>query len=212
MTKSTSLIPHKWLDWAREIQALAQTGNTYAVNEWQSERYDRLMEIAAEIVGENTTLPVQPVLENFRVQPGYATPKIDVRGAVFREGKLLMVKESRDGGWTMPGGWVDVGDYPAAAAEREVWEESGFEVKARKLIGVYDANRVEPMEFYHAFKLVFLCEILGGEAKTSNETTDVMFYSLDEVPVNFSGERTRPRHVRDAFAALADPSIPTVFD
>jgi 8-oxo-dGTP pyrophosphatase MutT (NUDIX family) len=202
----------KWLEWAREIQALAQTGNTYAFNEWQSERYNRLMEIAAEIVSDHTELPVLPIVENFRVQPGYATPKIDVRGAVFQEDRLLMVEEMRDGGWTMPGGWVDVGDYPAAAAEREVWEESGFEVKARKLIGVYDANRVTPMEFYHAFKLVFLCDIVGGEARTSNESTDVAFFAKDDIPENFAGGRTRPRHVQDAFASYENIDIPTIFD
>ena len=204
--------PNQWLDWAREIQALAQSGKTYALNDWQIERYDKLMGIAAEIVSQYTDLSHQAILENFKIQTGYATPKIDVRGAVFREGKLLMVKESRDGGWTMPGGWADVGDYPAAAAEREVWEESGFNVKARKLVGVYDANRVKPMEFYHAFKLVFLCDILGGEARTSNETTDVAFYSQEEIPENFAGERTRPRHIRDAFTALFDPAVPAVFD
>jgi len=201
-----------WIEWAREIQALAQTGITYAANEWQIERYTRLTEISAEIIRNHTELPFQSIVENFHVQPGYATPKIDVRGAVFRDDKLLMVREKRDDGWTMPGGWVDVGDYPAAAAEREVWEESGFEVKARKLIGVYDANRVAPMEFYHAYKLVFLCDILGGEARTSNETSEVEFFSQDEIPSNFAGERTRPRHIRDALKALADPIVQTVFD
>jgi ADP-ribose pyrophosphatase YjhB (NUDIX family) len=202
----------RWLEWAREIQSLTQIGKTFAENEWQRERYLRFMEIAAEIVNEHTHLPVERILENFRVQPGYATPKVDVRGAVFRDGKLLMVREKLDGGWTMPGGWADVGDFPAAGAEREVWEESGFRVKARKLIGVYDANRVEPMEFYHAYKLVFMCDIIDGEAKTSNETTAVAFFAEDEIPRNFAGERTRPRHVSDAFAALLESRLDTVFD
>jgi 8-oxo-dGTP pyrophosphatase MutT (NUDIX family) len=202
----------RWLDWAREVQSLAQIGATYAENEWQTQRYQRLMEIAAEIVSEHTDLPVGNIVDNFRVQPGYATPKVDVRGAVFRDGKLLMVQERLDGGWTMPGGWADVNDFPAASVEREVWEESGYQVKATKLIGVYDANRVEPMAFYHAYKLVFMCEILSGEAKTSNETTDVAFFSENEVPTHFAGERTQPRHVLDAFNALREPSLPTYFE
>jgi len=202
----------RWLDWAREVQSLAQIGATYAENEWQTQRYQRLMQIAAEIVSEHTELPVGSILENFRVQPGYATPKVDVRGAVFRDGKLLMVQEKLDGGWTMPGGWADVNDFPAASAEREVWEESGYRVKAIKLIGVYDANRVEPMEFYHAYKLVFMCEILSGMAKTSNETTDVAFFSEDGIPSNFAGERTRSRHVRDAFNAFREPTLATYFE
>lgn len=202
----------QWLAWAREIQSIAQTGNTYALNEWQTERYQRLMEIAAEIVSQYTQHPVEVIAESFKAQPGYATPKVDVRGAVFRDGKLLLVREKMDGGWTMPGGWADVGDAPAAGAEREVWEESGFRVKARKVIGVYDANRVGPLELYHAVKLVFLCDIIGGEATTSNETTEVGFFGPDEIPQPFSGERTRSRHVEHAFAAYADPTIQTVFE
>ena len=202
----------RWLQWSREIQALAQTGETYAVNDWQTERYQRLMEIAAEIVSDHVNLPVDPIVESFQAQQGYATPKVDVRGAVFRDGKLLLVREKMDGGWTMPGGWADVGDAPAAGAEREVWEESGFRVKATKVIGVYDANRVEPMQLYHAFKLVFLCEIIGGAAQTSKETTEVAFFAEDQIPAPLSGERTRSRHIEHAFAALRDSNWVTYFD
>ncbi|MBN1666605.1 MAG: NUDIX hydrolase [Anaerolineales bacterium] len=202
----------QWLDWAREIQALAQSGENYALNEWQSQRYQRLMEIAAEIVSAHTALPASELVESFRMQRGYATPKVDVRGAVFRDGKLLLVHEKMDGGWTMPGGWADVGDSPAAGAEREVWEESGFRVRARKLVGVYDANRVEPLGLYHAVKLVFLCEILSGEATPSNETSAVAFFDRNEIPGVLSGQRTRPRHIQDAFAALENPTWQAVFD
>ena len=208
---ATDLTP-RWLQWAREIQALAQTGQTYAMNDWQRERYQRLMEISAEIISEHTQLPIEPILEGFVNQPGYATPKVDVRGAVFQDGKILLVREKLDGGWTMPGGWADVGDSPAQGAEREVWEESGFRVQARKVIGVYDANRAYPLELYHAVKLVFLCDMISGEARTSNETTEVGFFHQDKIPQPFAGERTRPRHIAHAFAAYANPNIPTVFE
>jgi ADP-ribose pyrophosphatase YjhB (NUDIX family) len=206
-----NIIP-RWLTWAREIQAIAQTGQTYAQNDWQSERYQRLMEIAAEIISAHTHHPVEPIAKSFKLQPGYATPKVDVRGAAFRDGKLLLVREKMDGGWTMPGGWADVGDAPAAGAEREVREESGFHVKAQKVIGVYDANRTQPLELFHAVKIVFLCEIIGGEAAISNETTEVHFFGRDEIPQPLSGERTQTRHIEHAFAAYADPDIPTVFE
>jgi ADP-ribose pyrophosphatase YjhB (NUDIX family) len=202
----------RWLQWAREIQAIAQTGETYSLNDWQSQRYKRLMEISAEIISELSNHPVEPIVESFKLQPGYATPKVDVRGAVFRDGKLLLVREKMDNGWTLPGGWADVGDAPASGAEREVWEESGFEVKARKLIGVYDANRFSPLELYHAIKLVFLCEIIGGEATISNETTDVAFFGPDEIPEPLSNNRTDHRHLEHAFAAYADPASPTIFE
>lgn len=202
----------RWLEWAREIQALAQTGREYAENHWQRQRYDRLTEIAAEIVNEHTDLPLDFIVKDFKSQPGYATPKVDVRGAIFRDGRLLLVKEIMDGGWTMPGGWADVGDSPVEAVEREVWEESGFTVQARRLIGVYDANRVEPIQMYHAVKLVYLCEIIGGEATLSDETSAVEFFAENQIPEFLSGERTRLRHISDAFAAYADTSFQAVIE
>ena len=207
-----SVTAPRWLEWAREIQALAQTGNHYANNEFQSQRYVRLMEIAAEIVSEHSDLQISELLQLFCAQTGYATPRVDVRGAVFSDGKLLLVRERMDGGWTMPGGWADVGDVPSLAAEREVWEEAGFRVKARRVVGVYDANRFDPLYLFHAFKIVFLCDLIDGEATPSNETSEVAFFSLDELPQPLSGERTKPRQIQDAFAMLQNPDLPTVFD
>ncbi len=200
------------LGWAREIQALAQTGCHYANDDHQRARYQRLMAIAAEMLSSLAGLEVAPIVEAFHRQVGYATPKIDVRAAVFREGRLLMVRERMDGGWTMPGGWADVNDIPSQAAERETWEEAGFRVRARKVIGVYDANRADPMEFFHAFKIVFLCDLIGGEARPSAETSDVAFFDLDDMPPVLSGERTKLRHIQDAFTHMAKPDSPTFFD
>jgi ADP-ribose pyrophosphatase YjhB (NUDIX family) len=200
------------LEWAREIQALAQTGHHYAKDDYQRDRCRRLTEIAAEMISENTGIDFLPLAKAFKAQIGYATPKIDVRAAAFRNQKLLLVRERIDGGWTMPGGWADVGDVPSKAAEREVWEEAGFHVKANKVIGVYDANRINPIEVFHAYKIVFLCDILDGECRPSNETSEVAFFGQDEIPAVFSSERTTARHIRDVFAALKDPNCPTVFD
>jgi ADP-ribose pyrophosphatase YjhB (NUDIX family) len=202
----------QWLKWAREIQALAQTSVHYTENEYQRKRGMRLIEIAAEIMSAHTSLDAPELVEDFNAQIGYATPKIDVRGAVFQEGELLLVRERSDNGWCMPGGWADVGDVPSKAAEREVLEEAGFDVKARKVVGVYDANRVGDLRVFHAFKIVFLCELLGGEARPSNETSEVAFFGRENIPNDFSGERTKRHHIEDAFAALDDASRPTVFD
>ena len=202
----------QWLRWAREIQALSQTGNSYAKNEFDAQRYHRLAEIAAEMFAQHTGLGVPELVEDFQSQRGYATPKVDVRGAVFKEGKLLMVKERIDGTWAMPGGWGDVGDVPSQGAEREVWEEAGFKVKATKVIGVYDANRLPELALYHAFKIVFLCDLIGGEARPSNETTEVRFFGRDEIPEELLGNRTTVGQIEDAFNAHANPSVPTVFD
>ena len=204
--------PPRWLAWAREIQALSQTGLTYSDNDYNTQRYRRLIEIAAEIVQSHTGLAKGPLLRDFLAQPGYATPKVDVRGAAIREGRILLVQERSDGRWCMPGGWADVGDLPSEMVVREVWEESGFEVVPRKVIGVYDANRGGiPLEFYHAYKVVFQCEIVGGQARPSDETLAVSFFSPDDLPP-LSSSRTSERHLAEAFAHYRDRHRPAAFD
>jgi len=202
----------RWLEWAREIQGLAQTGLQYAENDYQRARNQRLIEIAAEIISDHTELQYGDVADIYKSQIGYATPRVDVRGAVFRDQKILLVQERIDGGWTLPGGWVDVGDKPSEAVEREVWEEAGFRVKARKVIGIYDANRVSPFELFHAFKIVFFCKIIDGQARPSDETLDVRFFGQDEIPATLSGERTQPRQIVDAYSLLTNPNKGAVFD
>jgi ADP-ribose pyrophosphatase YjhB (NUDIX family) len=204
-------LPH-WLAWAREIQSLSQTGLTYSESDYDTQRYRRLMEIAAEIIGSQTDFPEARLVENFLAQPGYATPKVDVRGAVVREDRILLVQESADGYWCMPGGWADVGDRPSETVAREVWEESGFEVAPYKVVGVYDANRSgRPLEFYHAYKIVFLCRTLGGAPRPSDETLAVDFFTLDDLPP-LSTNRTNQRHLREVFAHIQDPGRSAAFD
>lgn len=184
----------------------------YAMNDFQRQRYNRLNEIAADIVSAHTGLGNEPLLTSFQSQVGYATPKLDVRTAAFKNSKILMVREKLDGGWCLPGGWIDVGDIPSKAAERETWEESGFKVKAARLIGVYDANRFEPLDLYHSFKLVFFADIIGGNPRTSDETSEVSFFAENETPTNLSGTRTTSQNINDAFLALHDQNCPSVFD
>jgi ADP-ribose pyrophosphatase YjhB (NUDIX family) len=200
-----------WLKWAREIQAISQTGLHFAENHYQEERFSRLLEISAEIISTHSNLGRSDLIEGFNQQIGYATPRVDVRGAVVRDKSLLFVREIADGGWTMPGGWADVGDVPSEAVEREVLEESGFDVKARKVIGLYDANRTGPLEIFHAYKIVFLCDIVSGEPRVSDETSEVAFFDKKNIPTNLSGERTRTRHIHDAFQAISEDR-PTRFD
>lgn len=203
----------RWLEWAREIQALCQTGLAFSQTEYDTHRYRRLAEIAAEIIHSHSEIPKDPVLESFLMQVGYATPKVDVRGAVVRDGRILLVQERSDGCWCMPGGWADVGDIPSEMVAREVWEESGFEVLPRKVVGVYDANRTggRPLELYHAYKIIFLCDIVGGEARPSDETSAVDFFDLDALPP-LSTNRTNVHHLKEVFAHLGDLHRPAAFD
>ena len=201
----------QWLAWAQEIFSLSQSGLTYSGNEYDLERYKRLQEITAEMIASQSTVSKEAVLDSFSMQAGYITPKVDVRGAVVRDGKILLIQERADGNWAMPGGWADLGNSPASVAEREVWEESGFRVKAEKVVSVIDANRLEPMEFYHAYKIIFLCRLLDGEPRTSYETLAVDFFDLDHLPP-LSVYRTNEAMLQEVFAHLANPDRPTAFD
>jgi ADP-ribose pyrophosphatase YjhB (NUDIX family) len=205
-----SILP-KWLEWAREIQAISQIGLTYSTNDFDIQRYHRLTEIAAEMAASQTGDPMAPLLESFQTQQGYATPKVDVRSAVIQNGKILLVHEKTDDRWSMPGGWADVGELPSAVAARETWEESGFTVKVDKLAAVYDANHVEPLQFFHAYKLIFMCTILTGEARPSNETLAAEFFSLQALPP-LSEMRTNRRMLAEVFAHSVDPARLTFFE
>jgi ADP-ribose pyrophosphatase YjhB (NUDIX family) len=203
----------KWLRWVREIQSLGQTGLFYAKNHFEQERAQRLIEIAAMILSEYSDITVTEALVAFTAQPGYVTPKVDVRAAVFDSDRILLVQEAHDGCWTLPGGWADVGETPRTAIEREVLEEAGLEVQVKRLIGVYDANRIEDsISIFHAYKLLFLCEVLSGALTPSVETTSVDFFPVDQLPQPFSSHRTAPRHITDALKARDDPAWQAVFD
>ena len=201
----------KWIGWAREIFSLSQAGLAYSKNEFDIERYKRLQEIAAEMIESQSDVSKETALDSFSMQAGYATPKIDVRGAVVHDNKILLIQERMDGKWAMPGGWADLGNSPASVAEREVWEESGYRVKAEKVIAVIDANRIEPFEFYHAFKIIFLCSLTGGKPQVSHETLAVDFFELNNLPP-LSIYRTNEDMLREVFAHVEDSSRPTAFD
>jgi ADP-ribose pyrophosphatase YjhB (NUDIX family) len=201
----------QWLIWAQEIFSLSQSGLTYSGNEYDIERYKRLQEITAEIISSQSGISKESVLDGFSMQAGYITPKVDVRGAVVRDGKILLIQERADGMWAMPGGWADLGDSPATVAEREVWEESGFRVKAEKVVAVIDANRIQPMEFYHAYKIIFLCRLLDGEPRPSYETLAVDFFDPDHLPP-LSSYRTNEDMLKEVFAHVANPDRPAAFD
>ena len=201
-----------WLEIARELQSMSQTGLAFTEDNYDVYRYKRLMSIASEIVEAHTDLKIDEIEKVFFSQPGYATPKIDVRAATIKDGKILLVKELADGKWAMPGGWADVGDKPAEVAQRETMEESGYIVEAKKVVGVFDANRVgRPLELFHAFKIIFLCKLIGGEAKISDETSDVGFFSFDDLPP-LSSNRTNERHLAEIQEHLKDTTRATYFD
>jgi ADP-ribose pyrophosphatase YjhB (NUDIX family) len=201
-----------WNAIAQRIQALAQTGLTYATDHFDAERYRELSAIAASMMAGPDPGRTALAEGAFSSERGYATPKVDVRAAVLREGGLLLVREREDGCWTLPGGWADVGQSAAECVEREVREESGYIVKARTLLACWDRNKhPHPPLAFHVYKLVFHCELVGGTPAASSETSEVGFFAEDEIP-ELSRGRILPEQIRFVFEALRNPGTPTAFD
>jgi ADP-ribose pyrophosphatase YjhB (NUDIX family) len=202
-----------WLLWARELQSMAQTGLTFSKDPYDLDRYRRLREIAFEMLARGSNSPIDPIRSLFEQDLGYPTPKVDVRGAVFRDQRILMVREISDGGWTLPGGWADVNQSARESVEREIREESGFEARALKLAAVYDYQRqghgrAHPHSIY---KMFFLCELTGGAARGSMETSEVGFFALDELPPLSQGRATAAQIGR-MFEHSRDADLSTDFD
>lgn len=201
-----------WLDWTRRLQAIAQIGLTYSHDEYDRERYEQIRAIAIEMAAANTGDDPAHIRKLFEQEQGYMTPKVDVRGVVFRNSKILLVREASDGLWTLPGGWADVGDTPSQAVEREIREESGYEARAMRVIGVYDRDtQGHPPYAYSVYKLFILCRLTGGTPQTSHETTGVDFFAQDALPPLSVG-RTTAAQIRRCFVHLGQPDLETDFD
>jgi ADP-ribose pyrophosphatase YjhB (NUDIX family) len=202
----------RWLRLAREMSAMAQTGLAFSKDPYDRLRYERLRELSAEMLAQGSAADYERILESLRGETGYATPKVDVRGAAFRDGRVLLVREITDGKWTLPGGWADVNQTAAQCVVREIAEESGFEARALKLAAVHDyQTRNHPHHKDSIYKLLFLCDIVGGEARTSNETSEVGFFPRHDLPPLSVGRSTADQ-IELMFRHRDDPGLPTEFD
>ena len=203
-----------WLVWARELQAIAQTGLTFATSAFDRERYAAIRSLAARMMVTHSDANLVRVEGLFGDQAGYATPKVDVRGAVIENGRILLVREVADSGrWTMPGGWAKVNQSPSESVIRELREESGIEVTVRKLAAVYDrARQGHPPHPFHVYRLFFVCDVIGGARKPGSETSEVAFFGENEIPEDLSTERILPHQIRRMFEHARDKDLPTDFD
>ena len=201
-----------WLRWIKRLQAIAQDGLTYARDGYDLGRYEQLREIAAEILATHSAGDFQDARELLQLETGPATPKVEVRAAVFKDGEILLIKELDDSGWSVPGGWADVGETASESAVREVREESGYLVRAVRLISAYDRDRQghTPLP-YHVYRLVFLCEILERTPARAVEAEEVNFFGEDELP-EVSPSRVTPAQIRRFFEHHRRPDLPADFD
>ena len=202
----------KWLKWAIEIQSLAQAGLTYTDNVYDIERYERLREIAAEIIEEKSNISLEKVKDLFCNENGYQTPKIDTRATIFKDDKILLTHEN-NGTWSMPGGWCDVLESVKSNTIKEVKEETGLDVETIKIISIQDRNKHnKPIYAYGVCKIFVLCNVIGGEFIKNIETTEIKYFSLDEIPNNLAEEKTNKEQIEMCFKAYKDEKWQAQFD
>lgn len=198
----------------RSLHALARTGLHFCRDEYDRERYEQVEAIAAELLAARAGLTPAELRHDWAAETGYVTPKIEVRGAVFRatDGSVLLVRESIDGLWTLPGGWADVNDSPSAAVRREIEQEAGLRTRVTKLAALYDRNaHGHTPSVHHSWKAFFLCEVEGGELRGSYETDAVGFFDPFELPPMSLG-RCTPAQVLRMRQHWREPGIATDFD
>ncbi|MFJ7725316.1 NUDIX hydrolase [Neobacillus sp. NPDC097160] len=202
----------KWLEWAKQLQSISQAGLTYSKDVYDLERFEQIRNISVEILSHYTGMDQLVLRDLFANETGYATPKVDIRAVVFRDQKILMVRENTDGNWSLPGGWGDIGLTPSEVAVKEVKEESGFDVRAIKLLGVLDKKcHPHPPSPYHVYKMFIQCEITGGQATKGIETNAVEFFAEKELPA-LSIARNTESQIKLVFKHLHNPQEPVYFD
>lgn len=202
----------KWLEWAKQLQAIAQTGLTYSKDPFDIERFEAIRKISIEIMNHYTDVEEKKIKDLFAKETGYATPKVDIRAVVVKDHKVLLVREKSDNAWSLPGGWADIGLSPGEVAAKEVKEEAGLDVQATRLLAVFDKKKhPHPPSPYHVYKMFILCEILGGSLTPGLETRDVQFFAENEIPP-LSKSRVTESQLELIFKSINSPGHPVYFD
>lgn len=201
----------EWLKLAIEIQSIAQTGLAYTEGVYDRERYERLRDISAKMMSMKTNLSLDKVKDLFCNETGYQTPKLDTRAAIFKDNKILLVHEN-DGTWSLPGGWVDVLESIESNTVKEVKEESGLDVVAKRIIAIQDRNKHnKPIFAYGICKIFVLCALIGGSFKENIETTEIGYFSIDELPL-LSENKSNKQQIEMCFEAMKAENWETQFD
>lgn len=202
------------LEWSQKIAALAKTGRFFATSNedrYHRERYDQLIAIAGEMMAQATDRPAAEVQHMLSRDDGYITPKVDVRAGVFKDGRILLVREISNGLWSVPGGWADVGESPAEAITKEILQEAGYKARVSKLVAVHDQHRRNSPHCFHSYKFFFLCEIISRETKSDTETDEIGFYSLADLPP-LSTDRVSKEQIALLFEHYCNQQLPAEVD
>jgi ADP-ribose pyrophosphatase YjhB (NUDIX family) len=202
----------KWLEWAARLQSIAQAGLTFSENQYDLDRYQQIRTLSVEILHEYTGISHEKIKDLFASETGYQTPKVDIRASVFKDDKILMVREKIDGAWSLPGGWADVTTSAGESAVRECLEEAGAHVKPKRIIAIHLADRHYNFPYpYTIYKIFVECELIGNSFSENTETLEAGFFPINSLPP-LSTERNTRDQIEMCFEAKKHKLFETVFD
>jgi len=203
---------YQWLEIAKKLEAIAQAGLTYGKDDYDKERYQEVRAISHRIFERFTNAPMERIENLFANETGYPTPKVDIRGVIFQDEKVLLVQEKLDGLWALPGGWADIGLTPGEVVVKEVREEAGLDVMPARLLAVFDKKcHDHPPSPLHVYKLFILCTLSGGTLKAGMETLDARFFHFDDLP-DLSVDRNTDKQLKTMFELYRESQSLTLFD
>ncbi|WP_028042170.1 NUDIX hydrolase N-terminal domain-containing protein [Candidatus Stoquefichus massiliensis] len=200
------------LDDIIEMQSLAQAGLYYGHDKFDLERYERIRELAADMLAICLEMPVSKIKDVFCHEEGYQTPKLDTRAAIFNEmGEILLVQEN-DGLWSLPGGWVDMNTSIKENTEKEVKEEAGLDVKAIKIIAIMDRDKHNlPRYLYKVIKVFVMCEVISGHFEENIETIQCQYFAAQQLP-ELSTAKNNKKQIEMCFESYHHQNWQTYFD
>lgn len=202
----------KWLEWTTKLQSIAQAGLTFGENQYDLDRYQQIRNLSVEILHEYTGISNEKIRDLFASETGYQTPKVDIRASVFKDDKILMVKEKVDGAWSLPGGWADVNTSVRESAIRECLEEAGARVKPKRVLAIHQADRHYDFPYpYTVYKIFVECELIENNFSANTETLEAGFFPIDSLPP-LSQERNTREQIGICFEAKKHKLFETVFD
>ena len=202
----------KWLEWATRLQSIAQSGLTFGENQYDLDRYQQIRDLSVEILHEYTDLEHEKLTELFASEKGYQTPKVDIRAAVFKDDKILMVKEKVDGRWSLPGGWADVNTSVSESVVRECFEEAGAAVQPKRVIAIHHANKQNDFPYpFTIYKIIVECDLLEYSFKENSETLGSGFFAYENLP-ELSAERNNLNQIALCFEAKKHKLFEPDFD
>ena len=169
-------------DYIIKIQSIAKIGLVYSKDPYALTNYEEINELSKKFLEEFQEVNLER--NNYFEKHIYPTPNISVRVVILNDegNKLLMVREAKEGTYSLPGGWCDLYDSPATAARNECLQEAGAIIKDIKLIGVTDRTPMANKVSLPNYVISFSAKIDKLLPEHEYETDDVNWFDIDNLP------------------------------